>query len=130
MRRFKYKGLTVGEMAANCYLLWVTDSRRAVVIDPGDEGWEIAEEIQRLGLMPEAILATHGHFDHVMAAVDLKLIFSIPFFCSSRDKFLLQRQERTAEFFLKRTIALPEIIIDTDLDKAEIVKTAGMELSV
>ena len=55
-----YRRLVVGELATNCYLLWSTD-KSAVIIDPGDEGTEIAQVINELQLKPMMILLTHGH---------------------------------------------------------------------
>ncbi len=37
------------------------------MIDPGDQGPTILRRLNELGLRPEAILLTHGHFDHVGA---------------------------------------------------------------
>ena len=61
-------------MGTNCYLVWSSD-KTAVIIDPGDEGTEIAQRINELQLKPLAILLTHGHFDHMLGVMDLKLIF-------------------------------------------------------
>ena len=48
--------------ASNSYIL-TSDNKRAVVIDPGEP--EIADELEKRGLVCEAVLLTHGHFDHV-----------------------------------------------------------------
>jgi glyoxylase-like metal-dependent hydrolase (beta-lactamase superfamily II) len=82
------------------------------------------------------ILATHGHFDHLLGALDLKLIYQVPFYCSSLDQFLLDRQKETARHFLGRDIKVPNFKkIDIDLDmtkeiilgeeKLEVIKTPG-----
>ncbi len=97
----KYETLVVGEMATNCYLVWSED-KSAVVIDPGDEGTEIAQRINELGLKPMAILLTHGHFDHVLGVIDLKLIYQIPVAMGKDDIFLVERAEKSAEYFLKK----------------------------
>jgi glyoxylase-like metal-dependent hydrolase (beta-lactamase superfamily II) len=61
--------LTVGPLQENCYLLW--HGRRGVIVDPGDEAERILAEVRRIGFMPEAILLTHAHFDHVGAVAPL-----------------------------------------------------------
>lgn len=48
----------------------------AVIIDPGDEGGYISEKILEWKLTPVGILLTHGHFDHVLGTLELKLNFS------------------------------------------------------
>ena len=43
------------------------DSRRAVIVDPGDEAERLLDAIAALGVEIEAILLTHCHFDHIGA---------------------------------------------------------------
>ncbi len=59
-------------VGTNCYLVYDNETKRAAVIDPGDSADKIANMAASLELKPEAILLTHGHFDHMMAAKDLK----------------------------------------------------------
>lgn len=59
--------MEVGPLAENTFIVEDTVARRAVVVDPGDEGEAILRELGKLGLVVEAILLTHGHFDHVGA---------------------------------------------------------------
>ncbi len=97
---------SVGQLQTNCYLL-VTDDK-CLVIDPGDEGEFILEQIQIKKLKPLAILATHGHFDHVLAVGEIQASFDIPFYIHEKDLFLLKRVKETAEYFLKnKQIILP-----------------------
>ncbi len=57
--------IPVGLLETNCYLVHADGSRRTVCIDPGDDGLVILEEARDMGLVIEAILLTHGHFDHI-----------------------------------------------------------------
>ena len=106
---FKYEALVLGELKTNCYLLWDCESKEVAVIDAADEGTAVSEEIQRLGLIPKYILSTHGHFDHNLGVLDLKLIYNVPFACSKKDWFLLERQQETAKHFLGIDIKVPNI---------------------
>ena len=56
--------LTVGSIGTNCYILYNEASKAAVVIDPSDEATLVEARIEALGLQVQAILLTHGHFDH------------------------------------------------------------------
>jgi hydroxyacylglutathione hydrolase len=58
--------LAVGMLEVNCYVLGCERTRRAVVIDPGDEAPAILAVLQRHGLTLDRILATHAHFDHLL----------------------------------------------------------------
>lgn len=131
-----YESLVMGELDTNCYLVWDEESKECLVIDPADDGVSVSEEIESRKLLVKYIFLTHGHFDHCLGALDLKLIYNVDFGCSSKDLFLLQRQDKTAKFFLKKEIQIPNFIqIDIDLDKRkdiylgseriEIIKSPG-----
>lgn len=132
----RYETLIIGELDTNCYLVWDEDTKECLVIDPADDGVSISEEINSKNLKIKYIFLTHGHFDHSMGALDLKLIYNANFGCSGKDAFLLDRQDETAKHFLKREVRVPNFIkIDMDLDKIksfklgdeafEIIKTPG-----
>ena len=63
----KLKAMALGAYQTNCYILWDEESQHCVVIDPGYEPERVLDEVTRLGKTIEAVLLTHGHFDHVGA---------------------------------------------------------------
>ena len=67
----KMKQLALGAYQTNCYLVWGEDSPSCVVIDPGYEPDTVLYEAKKLGKEIEAILLTHGHFDHVGAVREI-----------------------------------------------------------
>lgn len=89
---------SLGQLQANCYFLIQDDA--CLIIDPADEAPFILEELQRRKLKLVGIAATHGHFDHVMAAGEVQKALSVKFYLSQKDLFLLDRLEETANFFL------------------------------
>jgi len=132
----RYEKIVIGELETNCYLVWDEDTKECLIIDPADDGVSISEEINSKKLKIKAIFLTHGHFDHSLGALDLKLIYNVDFGCSEKDAFLLDRQDETAKHFLKKEIQVPNFIkIDINLDKIkkfklgkeliEIIKTPG-----
>ena len=89
------------QMQANCYFL-VIDSD-CIIIDPADEADFILEELSRRNLTLRALVATHGHFDHVMAAGQIQQAYGeakVPFYIAEKDNFLLKRLGETAKYFL------------------------------
>lgn len=64
----KIKCLKVGELATNCYLLF--SEKETAVIDPGGNAADILQEIK--GSKVKYIILTHHHFDHVLAAEEIK----------------------------------------------------------
>ena len=55
--------LPLGMLQTNCYIL--SEGSRCLVIDPGGEPEKVLSLLEQEGLTLEAILLTHGHFDHV-----------------------------------------------------------------
>jgi len=95
----KIKKLVVGQLQTNCYVVFDNLIKKALIIDPGDDADYIARSISDLELEPEAIVATHGHFDHILAATELKLNYKIPFLIHKADEFLLKRMRSSAKHF-------------------------------
>lgn len=94
--------LLVGQFGTNCYL--VESNGSVGIIDPGDDGEYIIEQIEKEDWKPVWVVATHGHFDHVLAVTEVALTYQIPFYISPKDKFLLERTEETAFYFAQFTV--------------------------
>jgi len=95
----KVEKIVVGQLQTNCYLVWDEESLEGVVIDPGDDADYILRRAGDFNLSLQFILATHGHFDHVLGVAELKLALNIPFLIHQKDLFLLKRAGKTAKFF-------------------------------
>jgi len=91
--------LIVGQLQTNCYLVWEEETKKGLIIDPGDDAEYILNRIKDLEIKPEMILATHGHFDHVLGVFELKMALKIPFLIHQEDLFLLKRADKTAGYF-------------------------------
>lgn len=81
--------LTVGALQVNCYLLGCAQTRQAVVIDPGDNAPAIQAALRKHGLTLTALLATHAHFDHLLAGRALQEATGAPFYLHSAERPLL-----------------------------------------
>ena len=57
--------MMLGSYQTNCYIVWKEGSGSCAVIDPGNEPQRVLSRLSQLGLSLDAILLTHGHFDHV-----------------------------------------------------------------
>lgn len=107
--------LIVGQLKTNCYLVYDDKSRETLIVDPGDDADYIISKLSALSLKPMAILATHGHFDHVLAVTELKLAYKIPFYLHQKDEFLLARMQSSAKRFTG-VIADPPAKVNRFLD--------------
>ncbi|WP_154887812.1 MBL fold metallo-hydrolase [Longibaculum muris] len=62
------KKLILGSMQTNCYVVY-NEQKECLVIDPGANGQKVLKYLRDNELNLQAILLTHGHFDHI-GAVD------------------------------------------------------------
>lgn len=87
--------LIVGEIEANCYLVWEEKSSKALIIDPGAEAAEIKKRIKENNLGCLFIINTHGHIDHIGANND----FDIPIMIHENDEDFLYNSELNLSLF-------------------------------
>ena len=80
----QYSCYPVGEMQANCWLVW-DDTRSAVLIDPGDEAPWLLKVLNERKLTLKAIFLTHAHFDHMMAVPALQAATHAPLYVHEAD---------------------------------------------
>lgn len=85
----RIKRFTLGIAQTNAYLIGDTETAQAIVIDPVDDAQRIYQAAQNEGWTIALILATHGHFDHVLASRDLKALTGAPFRIHEADLPLL-----------------------------------------
>jgi glyoxylase-like metal-dependent hydrolase (beta-lactamase superfamily II) len=64
------KNLVLGELQSNCYLL--STEKAAVVIDPGYNSKIVLDFLLSNKDKERLILLTHGHFDHIGGALNLR----------------------------------------------------------
>jgi glyoxylase-like metal-dependent hydrolase (beta-lactamase superfamily II) len=91
--------LVVGDLHTNCYLAIDESTNKCLVIDPADEGDFISTTIIEEKLTPVGIVLTHGHYDHCLAALELKLNFDIPIYLHKADLFLYKNAAKSANFW-------------------------------
>ena len=87
---------TVGPFEENCYLLVDEEARRAVLVDPGDEGERIVDAVRRSGAALEAIWLTHAHLDHVGGIAAVKRVWDVPIHLHPADAPLYANAHRQA----------------------------------
>ena len=61
----KMQALALGSYQTNSYIVYEENAKTCVVIDPGYQPETVLKTLEELGLELEAVLLTHGHFDHV-----------------------------------------------------------------
>ncbi len=83
-------GFPAGSFAANCYLVATGPRSECVIIDPGQDAEDgIEEVIDEYHLQPVAVLATHGHIDHIWSVAPVCGALGIPAYIHPADRALL-----------------------------------------
>ncbi len=83
-------GFPAGAFQANCYLVAAGAGRECVVVDPG-EGAEdgVEKAVREHDLTPVAVIATHGHYDHVASAAAVADAYGVAVHIRPEDRHLL-----------------------------------------
>jgi hydroxyacylglutathione hydrolase len=88
-------GFPAGSFAANCYLAADGPASECVIIDPGQDAMPgINEIVERYRLQPVAVLATHGHIDHIWSVAPVCGARGIPAYIHPADRALLSDPAR------------------------------------
>lgn len=122
--------LPVGQLQANCFLVFDGESRETLIIDPGDDADYISDTVSRHQLIPKQIIATHGHFDHIMAAAEISLMYQIPFFIHQKDEFLVKRLPQSVKHFLNIDSSVLTPKISGYIKQGSLITVADRTLSV
>jgi hydroxyacylglutathione hydrolase len=85
------KVLTLGLASTNSYIVGDTETKDALIIDPVDNAPLLYKTAQDAGWTIKLLLATHGHFDHVLASKELKELTGAPFYIHSAELFWLKQ---------------------------------------
>ncbi len=99
------KGLTVGLLQENCYIVACEKTRKGVIIDPGDNARAILKVVAQQALTIEKVINTHAHFDHVMAVNAVCNATSAPFYLHRADLPILHDVPERVRLWLDTEVA-------------------------
>lgn len=78
--------LRLGQIGTNCYIFRQDGGCRCGIVDPGDQGEQVARWMVDKGLEGSAVLLTHGHFDHILGIPGLREEWpDLPVYCHPAD---------------------------------------------
>ncbi len=89
-QRCRIQNLVLGMVATNCYFLLNADTKEMILVDPADEAEAIEEKVNAMGGRPVAVLLTHGHYDHMLAADSVRRTYQIPVYVHELDEAVLE----------------------------------------
>lgn len=101
--------LVLGPVQTTCYV--VSSQGRAVIVDPAANATKIIQYLGTKKLIPEAILLTHGHFDHIGAVNELAAKYSLPIYAHKSEKEYFDQPEVNLS-----TMMYQPFVLSGDLD--------------
>ena len=128
-------GFPAGSFATNCYVVAPGPGEECVIIDPGQDAEPgVTELLAEYRLRPVAVLATHGHVDHIWSVAPVCGAQGIPAYIHPADRALLSDPAKGfplqvgQQLFRGLTFTEPDDVIA--LADGMTLRLAGVELVV
>ncbi|MCI8505100.1 MAG: MBL fold metallo-hydrolase [Lachnospiraceae bacterium] len=127
MKRIELEGMVLGMLGTNCYFIVNTETEEIVIVDPADEADVIKNWCLNHQKKPVAILLTHGHYDHILAAEAVREAFSVKIYAAETEKELLENASYNLSAMWSRPVTLRA---DEFVKDGERLHLAGTEIEV
>ena len=127
MSEIKIGRMVLGACQTNCYFLYREGSPECIVVDPADQGERIYDALSSKGFSVQAILLTHGHFDHIWGVEELKKRSGVKVYASGEERELCENDRLNISTRAGRTCCITP---DELLKDGQSLSIAGMECRV
>jgi glyoxylase-like metal-dependent hydrolase (beta-lactamase superfamily II) len=118
--------------ATNCYVVSAEAGGPAVIVDAPPDVDAIVEIVRRAGVIPQALLLTHGHLDHMGGADGVAGEYRLSTYLHPDDDFLVADPENQVRWLLGASVpgdfAMPERY--EHLANGQVLDLAGVEYRV
>ncbi|MBU1863408.1 MAG: MBL fold metallo-hydrolase [Candidatus Omnitrophica bacterium] len=96
--------IVVGSYQTNCYIVSDEETNHAFIVDPGFEAERIQKTIKKKGYLPQFIVNTHGHADHIGG----NYAFNLPIYIHEDAADLLTDSSRNLSLYHGAEIVSPK----------------------
>lgn len=100
----KYMSMELGPIMTNCYVVFDSDTKDAMVIDPAWNYHAIDQALMQQQLQLKLIFLTHGHADHIGALQELRQRKNAPVYVGDGDKDLISNSRNNLSLFMGKEI--------------------------
>ncbi len=127
MKEITVKNLVLGMLGTNCWFLRNPETGELLIADPADSPEQIIQQAAAMEGTPVAILLTHGHYDHMLAAEAVSKRFGIPVYAHEAEQEVL----RDAQKNLSAAWSSPYTMeADRTVKEGDVLTLAGYEIRV
>ena len=119
--------IVLGILENNCYFIHREGESEAVFIDPNSQGDRLFVRLREKGLEIKAILLTHGHFDHIMGANEMRNVSGAKIYALEEEAELLADPQMNSSFKVGKSYTVkPDIL----LKDGDVVTVGSINLKV
>jgi hydroxyacylglutathione hydrolase len=118
--------IPVGPLKCNCTLVANSQTREAVIIDPGGDAQILLDWLTRNQLTLNAVYHSHAHFDHFLASEALRQATGAPLYLHKADVFLWNKLETQCEFFGMPSLFVPTAPPDATMEEGMTLNIQGL----
>ncbi len=123
----KIEGMRVGFINTNCYIIYNVLTKEGCIVDPGGSAEKILAFINSRDIKSVSIYLTHGHFDHISAAKEIKEKTKAKIYAFETEKELMANPNANCAYMFDSDITLNA---DELLSDGQKVSFAGIEAKV
>ncbi len=117
-----------GPFMKNGYVVGTAGDRKAVYIDPGDEAGQMIRFIEKNDLSLQAVLATHGHMDHICGIGTVLAKWKVPVYLHREDEFIYSGLGEQSRYFGMNYSPAPPV--DHYLEDGQVLSFGELEFKV
>ena len=119
--------IVLGILENNCYFIHREGESEAVFIAPNSQGDRLFVRLREKGLEIKAILLTHGHFDHIMGANEMRNVSGAKIYALEEEAELLADPQMNSSFKVGKNYTVkPDIL----LKDGDVVTVGSINLKV
>lgn len=106
MGLLKCESQVVGPIETNCYFLYDEETKDCLIFDPGYEADKIMDFVREKDFHVKGILLTHGHFDHIMAAEQVRKETGVEICAAQEEREVLADPSLNSSSMVRGSVSL------------------------
>lgn len=127
MGKVELQKCILGSVCTNCYFAMNKETKELLIIDPAAAPEKIFDKVEEMGGVPAGILLTHGHFDHIWAAKEVKEKYNIPIYACRQEEEMLREPSVNMTGHYGRACSIKA---DVQLEDLEVFTAAGFSIQM